>query len=555
MEIQKQVVWAVMLTVAFLGFQGAAGADVDVEMQLNDGGFVSFDHFQAQLILNNDDRVVPDAEIFGLLEILGEYYYWPDYSVAVNFQIMDIEEGEMSLTFLEFDFPDIDDVIPFGPMAFWGAWYVDQDEYGYDVKAFWLDSEHKWTPTPPSPSPVPSLTPTPSPSKSPTPTFSPSPTPSPSFSPSPTSTPTPFPTSTPTPFPTATPSHTPVPSTYTVTPSPPPDTPTQIPPTQTVEPTGTATPQATPTSDPTGTPIPTFTPGGQNPGDLVSVDEIIGNMRYVPATGPEGFIQGSPEEEPCRLSNEEQFVHKISRNIAVMETEVTRQMWIDLKAVQSTLPDDPSLADFSPTLNHPVQQVTWYEVILFANLLSLQNEFTQCYYKDAAFTIPIDSGNYSTGPYFCNFDADGYRLATEGEWEYTCRGGTLGAFSVDEPEYLEDSCGEPYCVLGKFPDLEEFCWFCANAPSLSVIVGTRMANPWNLKDMHGNVNEWCWDWYSAAYPMENQSDYSGPETGSYRVVRGGSWFDKARYCRSAFRGSISPELRLRDLGFRLVRVV
>ena len=78
------------------------------------------------------------------------------------------------------------------------------------------------------------------------------------------------------------------------------------------------------------------------PGLLYSVDHIVGNMRTVPATDSEGFIQGSPTTEKCRNDNETQFRHRLTRNILVMETEVSRQMWIELQQHQSSLPDDPS---------------------------------------------------------------------------------------------------------------------------------------------------------------------------------------------------------------------
>ena len=80
-----------------------------------------------------------------------------------------------------------------------------------------------------------------------------------------------------------------------------------------------------------------------------------------------------------------------------METEITRQMWADLLGEQPSLPADPSHTTYSPTLAHPVQQNTWYESVLFANLLSLENGYTRCYYTDAGFTTPIDASNYTSG--------------------------------------------------------------------------------------------------------------------------------------------------------------
>ncbi|MBN1550983.1 hypothetical protein JW979_05925, partial [bacterium] len=123
-------------------------ADIDVDMILNTGGFVSYDHFKAEMYLNNHDKPEQDAEIFGILEIMGEYYFWPSFSPEVDYEILDIPSGGSYLTFLEFDFPNIDAWIPFGPMFFWGAWFLDMESWGYDVQEFWLDYDHKWTPTP-----------------------------------------------------------------------------------------------------------------------------------------------------------------------------------------------------------------------------------------------------------------------------------------------------------------------------------------------------------------------------------------------------------------------
>ena len=405
---------------------------IDVEMILNDGGFASFDHFKAELYLNNHDTTVPDARIFGVLEIAGEFYFWPDFGTDVNYRELTIEPGEAYLTFLEFDFPDIDDAIPFGPMFFWGAWYVDIDHYGYDVKGFWLDYA--------------------------------------------------------------------------------------------------------------------------SPGDLYSYDAVIGNMRYIPATGPGGFLQGSPQDEPCNWRDEyPQFTHILTRSIAVMETEVTRQMWWDLQSLQPDLPDDPTNELYGADANNPVQRNTWYEAVLFANLLSLTNGYTRCYYTDSSYTSPVDHTNYTTEPLYCNFDANGYRLPTEGEWEYFTRAGTTGPFSCEEANYKDYTCGSPYCVSGEFPVLQEYAIFCANDNGASEPVGSKLSNPWNLKDVYGNVLEWCWDWRSD-YPTNTVTDYAGPETGSVRVNRGGSWGNAACYCRSAYRYTDTPSTRWHYLGFRLLRV-
>ena len=325
-------------------------------------------------------------------------------------------------------------------------------------------------------------------------------------------------------------------------------TPTSTP-TETPTMTPTETPTSTPTATPTNTPVPVA-------GDLVATDPIVGAMRYVPGGT---FTQGSPDgsgvdpEEPCRSSNETQFDHTLTRDLAVMETEISRQMWADLISTQPSLPSDPSWTSSSPSLDHPVQATTWYEAVLFANLLSIQNGYTPCYYRDSGFMDVVDALDYINDDHYCNFDADGYRLATEGEWEYFTRAGTTTAFSCNETNYTSGNCGS--CTLGTHPVLEQYCWFCANSGSVgSQIAGNLLANPWNLKDVHGNVFEWCWDWYDI-YPAGPETNYQGAVSGSSRVERGGSWSHIPMISRSAFRYNVMPSNRFGTLGFRLVRTI
>jgi len=348
---------------------------------------------------------------------------------------------------------------------------------------------------------------------------------------------------TPTPNVTATPTYTPT-VTPTITPTlPPTDTPTITP---------TITPTFTPTETPTITP--TATPTIPSSGDLFSVDDIVGNMRLVLATDPSGVNQGSLASEACRNSNEEMFTHVLTRDMAVMQYEITRQMWDDLLMATSALPADPSQEDISPMMSYPVQSCTWFEAILFANVLSVNNGLIPCYYADPSFSTVIDLLNYEAGTYYCNFDAPGYRLASEGEFEYMIRAGTTTPFSCVEPNYLSGNCH--LCTSGLLNTLELHAAFCANYQYGAAISGVLMPNPWNLNDIHGNVWEWCWDWFQSAYPTGTVTDYTGPSSSTFfRTVRGGGWDNDSESCRSANRSSTVPDDRQTGLGFRLVRSI
>lgn len=324
-------------------------------------------------------------------------------------------------------------------------------------------------------------------------------------------------------------------------------------PTETPTITPTVTPSPTYTPSPTLTPSPTVTPSPTMtavPTNLYSVDNIVGDMLYIPSTGSQGFIQGS--YDPCHFNDEDRFYHVLTRDMAVMRTEVTRQMWLSLYITHMGFIFDPTIVEYSPEMNCPVQYLTWYEALLFANSLSYVNGLTKCYYQDSSLTIPITRSNYLQGSYYCDFDAPGYRLPTEGEWEYFCRAGTTTPYSCAETQYSQSTCWG--CTVGALPVLEEYCVFCSNDTESTAPVGSKLPNPWNLRDIHGNVWEWCWDWYGI-YPVDNALDFQGQLSGTERVIRGGCWHDSPIGCRSAQRIGTEPDTRSVYNGFRLIRTI
>jgi formylglycine-generating enzyme required for sulfatase activity len=179
--------------------------------------------------------------------------------------------------------------------------------------------------------------------------------------------------------------------------------------------------------------------------------------------------------------------------------------------------------------DHPVDTISWLDAVRFCNLLSASDGLKP-YYE-----IRPDGRVQERG-------GTGYRLPTEAEWEYACRAGSEASFHFgDEAE-----------------DLVRYAWYQRNSESSTHSVGKLLPNGFGLHDMHGNVWEWCWDWY-APYPSRSPGDGSplldprGPAEGRERVLRGGSWNADIHQLRSAARNSYDPEEPLWYFGFRLAR--
>jgi len=183
----------------------------------------------------------------------------------------------------------------------------------------------------------------------------------------------------------------------------------------------------------------------------------------------------------------------------------------------------------------PVERVTWFDAIEFCNKLSEQEGLTPVY--------TITNRNPTTGYPITDatvtaiWSNNGYRLPTEAQWEYACRAGTMTDWYFSDEESKLDS----------------YAWYDNNSSNRTHQVGVKLPNAWGLYDMHGNVWEWCWDWYGD-YPAGAQSDPMGASSGTDRVLRGGSWSSSAGGTRSASRGCMNPAYELIDVGFRVVRL-
>ena len=159
---------------------------------------------------------------------------------------------------------------------------------------------------------------------------------------------------------------------------------------------------------------------------------------------------------------------------------------------------------------NPVEQVRWSDAVKYCNARSLKEGLQPC---------------YDLQTWKCNFEANGYRLPTEAEWEYACRAGSKTAYF-----FGNDSS-----------KLSDYAWLDENSAGKPHPVGQKKPNPWGLYDMHGNVWEWCNDFYQVDYyqqsPVENPR---GPKEGETKVVRGGAWKFSADSCRSGYRYNEDP---------------
>jgi formylglycine-generating enzyme required for sulfatase activity len=214
------------------------------------------------------------------------------------------------------------------------------------------------------------------------------------------------------------------------------------------------------------------------------------------------FPMGSPNSDRDASSNEKpRHRVRITRPFYLGQCEVTQEQWQAVMGYNASRFNAPE---------NPVEEVSWDDC--------------------QAFLSKLNERYGRTGATF--------RLPTEAEWEYACRAGssTRWCFGDDEGS------------------LEDYAWYSASSAGSTHPVGRKRPNAWGLYDVHGNVGEWCADWYASSYYRTSpSSDPRGPKSGRVRVLRGGSWLDAARDTRSAYRFGGAPGSCYRGVGFRVAR--
>ena len=254
-------------------------------------------------------------------------------------------------------------------------------------------------------------------------------------------------------------------------------------------------------------PIDPIVGDGQEAGEKkgLTINRVQYPFRWCPAGM---FMMGSPEDELGKYLYETQHQVTLTQGFWMLETEVTQEMW------RSVMGNNPSKFVGS---RKPVESVSWDNCQEYIQKLN---------------ALDVAPAGYK------------FSLPTDAQWEYACRAGTTTA--LNNGKNLTD--GDEAC-----PNLDEVSWYRKNSDLRTHPVGQKKANAWGLHDMHGNIAEWCLDWYGD-YSSDSVTDPVGPTTSSVRVLRGGYKDGDAWTCRSARRSNCIPTYGDSGLGLRLALV-
>lgn len=225
---------------------------------------------------------------------------------------------------------------------------------------------------------------------------------------------------------------------------------------------------------------------------------------------PGTFMMGSPNDETERADIEKRHQVTLKQGFYMQTTEVTQGQW------QALMSSNPSRSKACGNYC-PVESVSWDDSQRFIVKLNAKEQ------------------------------VDRYRLPSEAEWEYAARAGTQTPFAFGDCLSINQAYYYNAETYGQCPKEPPY-----SGPFSPAKAGSFEPNAWGLFDMHGNLFEWCQDWYGDYPDSGDAVDPKGPSHGSFRVIRGGSWSQPAAYARSAYRGAGLTDVRARNLGIRIV---
>ena len=265
--------------------------------------------------------------------------------------------------------------------------------------------------------------------------------------------------------------------------------------------------------------------------------EIEGFVYVKAGTFQMGSTAGGSDEKPVHAVT-------LTKNFYMSKYEVTQGEYEKYCTYGGSSPS----SSYGDGDKYPAYYVSWYDALVYCNKRSIAENLTPCYSINGETdpkkwgTVPTSSDSTWNGV-VCNWDANGYRLPTEAEWEYAARAGDN---TVDTLIYSGTS---------DVNELGDYAWYTNNSSSKTHQVGTKKANAFGLYDMSGNVCEWCWNCYKSSYDTTTDAgnDPTGALSGSSRVHRGGGWGSYAGGASVSSRNYNGPNLRNLNRGFRLVR--